>query len=423
MSGTRERRKTSPQSPNFRAFVLASGQIFMKLMTLNIVFLKNRLQELGLKQWWLAEQMGVDRKTVSRWVQGQVRSIQLENAQTLANILQCKVEDLSVVDESQQLASIVQQKQAAEMLLDSSIVEKLGPLGEWNVIESLLKAVVVPNLPENVLGELYNQLCVASWRQSKMAQAKIFNHKAEEIGQKTGDKELIAKALLSKANLLSWDGQVQAAVTAYRECLTYSNYIEEKTVGAIHSNLGAVLYEAGYVQEGRPHLDKAIKIFEFHGRPMNLSIAWGHMARVAILEKHIEQAEILCQKSIEFAKVDDYKRGLEFGHLLRAEIFALQGRREEALVAMNLGLHGFSAQRIVEALNFEIAGRVQRLCGNLSESEALLQLGVECGQGYPLYLARVFQEMALTLNEAGQTAKSKEYLKKATDLLEACGAR
>lgn len=394
----------------------------MKPQTLNIVFLKNRLQELGLKQWWLAEQLGVDRKTVSRWVQGQVRSIQPENAQTLATILQCQVDDLLVIDEFQQLASVAQQKQAAEMLLDSSIVERLGPLGEWNVIESLLKAVIVPNLPENILGELYNQLCVASWRQSKMAQAKTFNQKAEELGKKTGDKEVIAKALLSKANLLSWDGKTQEAVATYRECLNYSKYVEEKTVGAIYSNLGAVLYEAGYIHEGRPYLDEALKIFEFHGRPMNLSIAWGHKARIAILEGRLEDAESFCQKSVDLAKADDYRRGLEFGHLLKAEILALQGKKNEAIEAMNLGLHGFAAQKIVESLNYEIAGRVQRLCGNLAASQALLQKGVECGEGYPLYLARVYQEMAKTLKQAGKTEAS-EFEKKAIELLTACGAR
>lgn len=43
-----------------------------KEILLNPVFLKNRILELGIKQWWLAEQVGVDRKTVIRWVQGKV---------------------------------------------------------------------------------------------------------------------------------------------------------------------------------------------------------------------------------------------------------------------------------------------------------------------------------------------------------------
>lgn len=40
------------------------------LLTLNPTWLRNRLAQQGLRQWWLAEQLGADRKTVLRWVNG-----------------------------------------------------------------------------------------------------------------------------------------------------------------------------------------------------------------------------------------------------------------------------------------------------------------------------------------------------------------
>mgnify|MGYP003394845959 CR=1 FL=1 len=123
--------------------------------------------ELGLKQWWLAEQVGVDRKTVMRWLQGQVKSVQSENIEALCRVLSCNTSDLCLENAADQLASIDDQKQAAQLLAQSSLIEKLGPIGEWNVIESLLKATIVPGLPINTLGDLYNQLTIASWRQSK----------------------------------------------------------------------------------------------------------------------------------------------------------------------------------------------------------------------------------------------------------------
>ena len=49
-------------------------------ITLNSAWLRNRVAELGLKQWWPAEQIGVDKKTVIRWLHGHVRSIQPANA-------------------------------------------------------------------------------------------------------------------------------------------------------------------------------------------------------------------------------------------------------------------------------------------------------------------------------------------------------
>ena len=63
-------------------------------LLLHSAWLRNRIAELGLKQWWLAEQLAVDRKTVVRWVNGQVESIRRDNAVALAAILGCDVDQL-----------------------------------------------------------------------------------------------------------------------------------------------------------------------------------------------------------------------------------------------------------------------------------------------------------------------------------------
>ena len=67
------------------------------LFNLHSAWLRNRITELGLKQWWLAEQLLVDRKTVLRWVNGQVRTIQRDNAVALAAILGCRLDELGAI--------------------------------------------------------------------------------------------------------------------------------------------------------------------------------------------------------------------------------------------------------------------------------------------------------------------------------------
>jgi hypothetical protein len=42
------------------------------LLPIDTTALRNRVAALGLRQWWLAEQLGVDRRTVLRWINGQV---------------------------------------------------------------------------------------------------------------------------------------------------------------------------------------------------------------------------------------------------------------------------------------------------------------------------------------------------------------
>lgn len=368
-----------------------------KDLLLNSIFLKNRLIENGIKQWWLAEQVGVDRKTVVRWVQGQVKSIQTENAEALCRILNCSLDDLCLQNEADQLATPQDQKIAAELLLQSSLVEKLGPIGEWNVIESLLKATIVPNLPADVLGQLYNQLTVASWRQSKIDQAEVYNKKAFEIADKTKDKIVRSQALLSLGNIYSWRGKTQQGINAYKECISLEKFIEPKTLASTYSNLGAVYYEAGNLNPGKANIEKSIEIFNFHGQPTNLSIAFGHLARISLQQNNIESANEYCEKSIAFAERDNYKRGLSMGKLIRAEILALRNAFTEAKETMLSALSDFAQMSIEEGLNYEFAGRISRIIGDLQASKIYLEKGISISDEFPVEQASLYSELAETL--------------------------
>ncbi len=377
---------------------------------------------LGIKQWWLAEQIGVDRKTVMRWIHGKVRSIQEENAVALAKILNCEMSSLVLNNEAEQLATPEDQRNAARLLAESSIIEKLGPIGEWNVVEGLLKATIVPNLPANVLGGLYNQLTVASWRQSKIGQADIYNKKAEEIGHRSGDKSVLAGALLSKGNILAWRGKTSQAITVYKDCLDLERFIDPKTIGSTFSNLGAVFYEAGDLNAGEHYQKSAIEIFTFHGKPMNLSIAWCHLAIIYLQKDENLEAKQACDSSVALARQDDYRRGLHMGKLIDAEIHAKCGQLSEARQALSDGLNGFTDLAIEEGLNYEFAGRVSRILGEHQASAAYLKKGIGLSKDFPMYLANLHMELARTLLVASDPSEARRSARMSADLYEQCEA-
>lgn len=317
---------------------------------LNSIYLKNRVIELGLKQWWLAEQVGVDRKTVIRWLQGQVKSVQSENIEALCRVLNCKISELCLENAADQLASVEDQKLAAQLLAQSSLIEKLGPIGEWNVIESLLKATIVPGLPLNVLGDLYNQLTVASWRQSKIDQADLYNQKALDIALKSQYRKILAHAKLSQANIFSWRGKVQKSIETYKEIIELKDFIDEKALGATYSNLGAVLFESGDLKQGEEYEKKALALFLIRGNPTNHSIAHTNLAMIYLKMNDLNLAQIECDKSIQFAKADNFKRGQFMGNLIQAEILAHQGKKDRAIELMRKSLSDFSSAKIEEGL-------------------------------------------------------------------------
>ena len=220
---------------------------------------------------------------------GQVRSIHSDNAIALAKVLDCQVSDLIVANEADQMASVEDQKRAAALITTSSLIDKLGPIGEWNVIEAMLKATIVPNLPVNILAEVYNQLAVASWRQSKIDQADLYNQKAEELARRSGDQAALGNALLSKANIFSWRGKTDQSIQTYKVCLSLETYLTPRTIGSVFSNLGAVLYESGHLEEGEDLQEKAIEAFSFDGTPTNLSIAWCHLAMINLEREQVAQ--------------------------------------------------------------------------------------------------------------------------------------
>ncbi len=374
-------------------------------LILNQSFLKNRVIELGFKQWWLAEQIGVDRKTVSRWLNGIVRSIQLENAEKLAQALFCQVDDLTLTNQlDHEIATADEQRIAAQAVISSSLIDKLGPIGEWNVIESLLKATLVPDLPLHVLGDLYNQLCVAAWRQSKIDQACLYNQKAKSIALKLDDKTLLAHAMLSEANLFSWKGSTAQSIETYKHVLDLKPFISQKTLGATYSNLGAVLYETGHLSEGKAYLEESLKLFLLDGTPMNLSIAYCHMAIIELQKNDLETCREYAMKTTEHAKAFDYSRGIYMAGLVLSEIEARLGSQQSAEHWLKASLDGFTSLNIDEGLNYEFAGRICRLLSQNQRSWDYLKAGVAISDDFPLYQAALYRELGLTEQALGLDA-------------------
>lgn len=395
-----------------------------KELILNSSFLRDRLTELDIKQWWLAEQVGVDRKTITRWIQGKVKSIQPANAKALTDILNCEMSDLCLNDEASQLATMEDQKIAAQLLQTSSIIDKLGPIGEWNVIEGLLKAIIVPNLPLQVIGDLYNQLTIACWRQSKIDQALTFNNKALEIAKKLNDKTILASALLSKANILSWRGETESSILTYNECLSLKKFLQIRTLGSIFSNLGAVYYETGDLAAGLEYQKKAIEQFEVYGKAMNLSIAHTHIAMIYLQMLDLISSEAACLQSIEYAKQDEYKRGIQMGQLILAELYARTGRQSEACIMIKKTLFEFQKMNIEEGLNYEYAGRVFRIAKDFAQAKIFLQRGIEITHDYPIYQAALYQELAqLAVDSKAPHQEIVAAAHSAKQIFQNCGAK
>ena len=389
---------------------------------LHSAWLRNRITELGLKQWWLAEQLLVDRKTVLRWVNGQVRTIQRDNAVALARILGCRLDDLELPRVGADLATPQDQHAAGQLLATSHLLDRLGPVGEWDVAESLIRAVAVPGLPLHVLGELHNRLCVACWRQGKMAPAEAANRVALELAGRCGDDAVRAGALASRGNLLHWRGDCAAAHEAYRQALALGAHLEAAARAGVHNNLGASLCECGEHEAGRRELLTALAELMWVGNGMRLSITRTHLAMLHLRLGQPEEAAGHVQWSRRHAEQAGYRRGLAMCELLSADVAARRGRHDTALALLAQGLERFAALDIDEGLNHEFAARVQRQAGAFDAALSSLQRGLAVSHAFPLQRAELQLELALLQQARGDTAAAIEARAAARAGFIACGA-
>ena len=391
-------------------------------ITLNSAWLRNRVAELRLKQWWLAEQAGVDRKTVVRWLHGHVRSIRVDNARVLAGILDCRVDDLTLPEERAELATEADQARAAELLASGALIDRLGPVGDWDVIETLIKAIAVPQLPAHVLATLYNQLCVACWRQSKLGPAQTYNDAALALAERCGDKTLTAAALQSRANLQHWRGECGLAQQTYRQCLALAPYLDEMALANTHNNYGASLYETGELEAGHAELLLAMAPMRLRGTPMQLSIARSHFAILALRGDDVQAAHEHALWSETHAERAGYRRGVAMAALLRADVSARRGETADALDRLADGRRRFAELRIEEGLNEEIAARVLRLAGRFEAAQVAIERGLACSEAFPLEQGQVQLEHARLRLAMTDRPGALAALDVARPLFERCGA-
>ena len=365
-------------------------------ITLNSAWLRNRVAELGLKQWWLAEQIGVDKKTVIRWLHGHVRAIQLSNATALAGVLACRVEDLELPRDAVDLASPDDQRAAAGLLATSSLLDTLGPVGEWDVIERLLKAVAVPDLPLHVLGTIYHRLSIACWRQSKLDEAGVYNRAALDAAERCGDKALRGGALGTRANLDHWRGECAAAQRDWREGIALARWLEPAVMAGLHNNLGMALYETGEFETGERELLAARDLYLLNGTPMQRSINRGALAILELRRDDAAAAAPHAQAASAHAQQGDYRRGIAMGALVRADIHARRGEVGAALDALVRGKAGFAHLEIEEGFNREFEGRVLRLLGRTDDALVVLEDGLRLAARFPVETAWLHHELVPT---------------------------
>tara|TARA_R110002072_G_scaffold534_2_gene3611 strand:+ start:145415 stop:146536 length:1122 start_codon:yes stop_codon:yes gene_type:complete len=351
---------------------------------LNLVFFDNRFRELELKQWWLAVEIGVDRKTVGRWLTGQTKRIRKDNLKKLSEILECIEEDLILKDEASQFASASEQKEAAKLIEQDNLLEILTPTGKWPLLAGLIKASMEPNLPVSLLGQLYNFLCICAWRQSDLDKAELYLKKAIEVTRKTEHKSVIARTKLNEATLASFRGNNDQAIEGYLYCVDNKKYLEDEGVYASAlSNLGCVYQESGDLAKSIEFQLRAINEFIEQAKPLNLSIAYIGLCDAYLEKKELDKAWQACEQSLENVKLSQMQRGYGDCYLFFSLILSAKEKYQEAYDHYLKAKEKFQELDIDEGRTYRTGGVALAGLGKKDEALKLFNQGLKVSKPFP----------------------------------------
>ncbi len=383
-------------------------------LRLNTHALRERVEMLELKQWWLARETGVSTRTVNRWLTGEVKRIAIYNAEKLAEQLDCEVEEITVQDETEIYATRREQHAAAKLLQERDLLAILSPSDNWELAESLIRATMEPNLPLAQLGQLYNLLSIAAWRQGDYDQGLAHAQQALELGERTEETGIVYKAKSNIATIDSLRGDAGNARSIWEECVAKpEGYAEKADYAAALSNLGTIYREYAMFEESTAMQKKAIALYAELQRPFNLTIAW---ITETLLQIELGNAEGATQALAEierYAKQSGFEKGLAQVLCYRADIELLGGDVEQAGQFVEQGIKELERFSVYDISCHEIEARVYRRCGEFKKAEKAIDEAIRRAVEVPVpfYQGMFLQEkgrLMLALGKEGDEAGLRE---------------
>jgi len=391
-------------------------------LRLNTHYLVARIESMGLKQWWLARQLQVDRKTVGRWVSGSVKRISKHNLGGLVRELNCDLEDLVLRDEADSFATRSEQTVAAAILLEQDLLSLLAPTDDWKLAESLIKATMEPHLPLRSMGQLYNLLSIASWRQGDYDVAADRADRALSIGKRTGDRDIEMRAILNLGTIHSFVGPIKKSLTELEMCLERPEYFDrDRNYGNTLSNVAWLYREAGDLERALETQRRSVSVFERSNAVQNLTISWISIAVQLTELSRFDEALAAVENARSFAKDAKYERGHSCCDFYEADIHCLRGDFDAARELLERARPKLDEYPVFDLACIEITARFYRRSGQVRRGREEIDLGVERALEFPMILRAMLSESIRIAKAENDEVKAATQIDLVNQILEKQG--
>jgi tetratricopeptide (TPR) repeat protein len=348
-------------------------------VALDTSFVETRIAALGLKQYWLAEQLGVHPRTVLRWVNGQVRRIQREHLIALAHHLQCSEAELSPGDDE----SEDPRAEAARRLVDDDILTLLTPSGSFPMVETLIAATLDAAITPHTRGKLLVMLSIAVGRQFRGEDAIVHARAAAEVGHALGNRVIVARAGYAEAWARLYGGEIAAAHALFQRAVDELDYLGEPADAAMAwFGLGSCQGFAGDHTAGLHSLDQAVARLDPQERPVDASLPLYVRGVMLTDVGRYDDARRDLERSRELAASVGWKAGMGRAMAAMADVQARRGAITEAVALYGEAMALFGEAPFVHPMVFIAGARVYERAGDKARARVEVERGLTMAEKF-----------------------------------------
>jgi len=184
------------------------------LVFLNIHIIRKRISELGLKHYWLAEEIPVDRRTLMRWLNGQISQVARERAEKLSTLLELSLEEITL-DRSApaQLKVFDWEKKTVDILKSGELINhfRLSP-NSWDLFLPLI-ALISQDSKNPKISELsLHQLGMAAMQKGDLNLAYQILQKSQDLAVKNNSLPILITNMALLGNWYMENEQLDLAL-------------------------------------------------------------------------------------------------------------------------------------------------------------------------------------------------------------------
>ncbi|MFM6930030.1 MAG: helix-turn-helix domain-containing protein [Bdellovibrio sp.] len=181
---------------------------------INAEALRFQLKNQKMSQTELATRLGVNIKTVQRWVNGHVSKVRLETVEQVSQMLQCSQSDISCPIK---IVNVGAKNKILEELFSQEIIQALNSNKQWSSYLKLLKEFEEAALPTDQEAQLYFHLGYVQYQLGFYRSAKRYFSRAASKAEALQSPHMIIRVKCYCSSNLLMLGEVQQALQILEE--------------------------------------------------------------------------------------------------------------------------------------------------------------------------------------------------------------